>query len=312
MNIKIFISYKDRHTLIKSDILTPIQTGRAIASEIFYEMIGDDTGDNISKENTKYNELTAQYWAWKNYDKIGNPDYIGFMHYRRHFVFDSKLKFLPYTWLPKSSFHYIKQIDNNYLKSLSNDKILPHLNTHPNCIAYNKFDVFYKSFSLSIKNHWINGGMGPQKEKIIYIFEDVVKTFFPEYKSTLNTFLNGRYMYCCNSFIMHKELFFEYSQFLFKILSEIDKKVDSSTFNKKQIRFLGYLGELILSLFIMQKQLDNKFKLIELSGTYISKDYKRIKRKYIKYKIFTMLTFGKKHKYYLKKYIRTLNCMKRK
>lgn len=49
-------------------------------------MIGDDTGDNISALNDSYNEMTALYWAWKNYDKLGNPDYIGLMHYRRHFV----------------------------------------------------------------------------------------------------------------------------------------------------------------------------------------------------------------------------------
>ena len=86
--VKIFISYKDRHKILKSDILTPIQTGRAIADEIFDDMIGDDTGDNISAENDIYAELTAQYWVWKNYDKIGNPDYVGFMHYRRHFIFN--------------------------------------------------------------------------------------------------------------------------------------------------------------------------------------------------------------------------------
>ena len=37
------------------------------------------------KKNRNINELTALYWAWKNYDKLGNPDYIGLMHYRRQF-----------------------------------------------------------------------------------------------------------------------------------------------------------------------------------------------------------------------------------
>lgn len=43
-------------------------------------MIGDDTGDNVYDKNREYCELTGIYWAWKNYDKLGNPDYIGFMH----------------------------------------------------------------------------------------------------------------------------------------------------------------------------------------------------------------------------------------
>lgn len=85
---KIFITYKDEHEIIKSDIITPIQTGRAIAKKAFDGMIGDDTGDNISKSNPRFNELSAQYWVWKHYEEIDNPDYVGFMHYRRHFLFD--------------------------------------------------------------------------------------------------------------------------------------------------------------------------------------------------------------------------------
>ena len=49
------------------------------------DMIGDDTGDNISEKNPFYSELTAQYWAWKNYY---DSEYIGFCHYRRYFAQD--------------------------------------------------------------------------------------------------------------------------------------------------------------------------------------------------------------------------------
>ena len=41
---------------------------------------GDDTGENISQLGSKLCEFTTIYWAWKNYNKLGNPDYIGFMH----------------------------------------------------------------------------------------------------------------------------------------------------------------------------------------------------------------------------------------
>jgi len=84
-------------------------------------MIGDDTGENISSRNEIFCEITSQYWAWKNYEQLGNPDYIGFMHYRRHFLFNDKSypHFL-------NAFEYINQdyltesglYDNNKIKSI--------------------------------------------------------------------------------------------------------------------------------------------------------------------------------------------------
>ena len=46
-------------------------------------ILSDCIGDNISKKNPNYCELTAIYWLWKNYDL---PNYVGVCHYRRFFV----------------------------------------------------------------------------------------------------------------------------------------------------------------------------------------------------------------------------------
>jgi len=81
-NVKILVCcHKEAALTSKDDIYLPIQVGRALSNEKL-DMIGDDTGDNISEKNRSYCELTGLYWAWKNLNKV---DYIGLCHYRRHF-----------------------------------------------------------------------------------------------------------------------------------------------------------------------------------------------------------------------------------
>ena len=95
--VKILLAYFKPTYLFKNDLLIPVHAGRAVAmlesrdgfltpEQIKWmqkNTIGDDSGDNISRLNRNFCEMTVQYWAWKNFDAVGNPDFIGFMQYRR-------------------------------------------------------------------------------------------------------------------------------------------------------------------------------------------------------------------------------------
>ncbi len=65
---------------------TLIQAGAALTGISVCD-IKDNSGENISRKNKEYCELTALYWIWKN-DK---SDYTGICHYRRHFALDLDL-----------------------------------------------------------------------------------------------------------------------------------------------------------------------------------------------------------------------------
>lgn len=74
-------------------IYLPVHCGRAVSTLdpnslhwMESHTIGDNTGDNISNLNPYFCELTALYWAWKNYNRIGSPEQIGLCHYRRFFM----------------------------------------------------------------------------------------------------------------------------------------------------------------------------------------------------------------------------------
>ena len=80
--LKIFVVYYKPAPLIKTEIFEPIQAGRTIAgtpsrqgtftkeeiSWLSENMIGDNTGQNISGLNRSFAEITALYWIWKNTD----------------------------------------------------------------------------------------------------------------------------------------------------------------------------------------------------------------------------------------------------
>lgn len=74
-----------------SDDEAIIQVGAALTDKrICEDVITDCEGDNISDWNQQFCELTGLYWIWKH----GREDYVGLVHYRRHFV-------LPEDWLQR-------------------------------------------------------------------------------------------------------------------------------------------------------------------------------------------------------------------
>jgi len=83
-------------------VYVPIQCGRALHDEI-PGCLSDAAGENCSALNADINEMTAIWWAGKHYVELGNPDYIGFNHYRRFLAGSSdwlgKGVVLAYRWL---------------------------------------------------------------------------------------------------------------------------------------------------------------------------------------------------------------------
>lgn len=262
-NCKILVCYHKPASLIRSDIFLPLHCGRAVASLpdkdglldatgrawLEKNCLGDNTGDNISLLNRKYCELTAHYWAWKNYEKLGNPEYIGFMHYCRLFIFN----------------HYEGQKNRRMLSTLTS-QIFDHycnlgsfeLSDHdmiiPMWLESFKFTVSEKGYGwdrippLQCKVSERNPRNIGLKEALSYIHEK-----YSAYEQDAKEYLNGSWCLQWNMFIFKKELFFEYAGFIFDVLNHVDRQINDEHFCVADSRYLGYLGEHLTGIFIRHK-----------------------------------------------------------
>lgn len=239
-DIKIFISYHKAGEILSSDILTPIHVGARVSS-LRLDMQRDDEGDNISLKNERYCELTAQYWAWKNTD----VDYYGFMHYRRHFAFRD----IPdpaglggVTIFPRIDAGYRKYI------GLSDDKIYA---------AVKDYDVILPTPIDSSSWGTINNEAQFCSLDNLHAedFDLVCRTvleLYPEYEEAISEFRNGTKAYWYNMFIMRKEIFCDYSAWLFHILEETEKKIDFTYYSEQETRTLAFMAERLLSVYIIK------------------------------------------------------------
>lgn len=82
--LRMMVACHKKAEVFQNEVYKPIHVGKALHPDLDLGFPGDDTGDNISKLNPYYCELTAEYWAWKNTD----CEYIGLQHYRRYFDFE--------------------------------------------------------------------------------------------------------------------------------------------------------------------------------------------------------------------------------
>lgn len=227
MDIKILVATHKQYWMPEDKIYLPIHVGRAIKADLGY--LGDDTGENISDKNANYCELTGLYWAWKNL----KCDYIGLCHYRRYFTHA-----VSSSDVEKKKLAILQQADYEKLFQ-QYDVILPKQRNY---------------FIETVRSQYEHA----HNKNDLALTEQILAEFYPEYSEAFSKVMGRTKLHIFNMFVMRKEKFDEYCQWLFAILFELEKRIDISNYNQYEARVFGFLSERLFNVWLEKQALNTK------------------------------------------------------
>lgn len=233
--IKILVAcHKADPNIRKDSVYMPVQVGKALHPDLDLGFRSDNEGENISDKNGTYCELTAIYWAWKN---LKDADYVGLAHYRRYFSFDSS-EFRDIIAVPSNSSKIPADDEDKIRKALDKAEI----------IVANKVTFPYRAA--------YDYPLGHHGDDFKTLFE-IIKEKYPQYLPAFDkVFLHGNHLSLYNMFITRRDIFDQYCEFLFTVLGEAEKRINTRDYNPYQKRLLGFLAERLLNVFITAKEME--------------------------------------------------------
>ena len=215
---RILVAAHKKYGAPSSKLYLPIQVGADGKECIGF--VRDDSGYNISDLNGSFCELTAAYWAWKNLD----CEYIGLVHYRRYFRGGEK-------------FGVIGK-NKRILSGLELDELLKE----SDIILPKKRNYFIET----LYSHYAHTMYVEPLDEA----GRIIAEFYPTYSAEFEKLKERKTAHMFNMFVMKKEIFDGYCDWLFDILFKLKDRVDASCYDSFHARFLGRVSELLLDVYI--------------------------------------------------------------
>lgn len=203
--------------------------------------VRDNTGDNISRKNPNFCELTGLYWAWKNLD----ADYLGLAHYRRHFS--------------------IKKNNNDKKGCLLTGEQLEAILADTDVVLPKPRNYFIETnYSQYVHAHHAED---------LDTTREIISEMYPEYLKAYDASMKRTTGHRFNMFIMRRDLADAWCTWLFDILFELEKRLDITQYSKNDARVFGFVGERLLDVWIET----NDIKCKELPCVFME-DQNRLKK----------------------------------
>ena len=244
-DVRIFVTTHKNVDLFHSAVLQPVQVGARSPRRRLLWAYQDDAGNSISDQNAMYCELTTQYWAWKNAD----AKYYGFCHYRRYFDFsDVEHEENAYGEVMDEAIDW----ESRSRYSLDDDSIRS---------AVDGYDVVttgikdLHDFPERYKSPYDHYARAPylkiaDLDRVI----GILKEMHPDYAADADAYLAGHLTCFCNMYVMRKELFFRYCEWMFPILERFVDGWDTSLLSHETLRTPGHLSERLFNIWLTHEK----------------------------------------------------------
>lgn len=233
MNCKIIVATHKKYWMPADKMYVPVHVGAEGKADLGY--VRDNTGENISTKNKNYCELTGLYWAWKNLD----GDYLGLAHYRRHFCVRGA-------------------------KGSQQERVLTQTQLEP---LLKKQDVLLpKPRNYYIETNYSQYVHAHHPEDLD-ITREILAERHPEYVAAFDASMKRTTGHRFNMFIMKRDKFDGYCQWLFDVLFELEKRLDISQYSDYDARVFGFVSERLLDVWLET----NDVKFAELPYMFMEK-----------------------------------------
>ena len=249
-DIKIIVATHKKYWMPADKMYIPVHVGAEI-SNVNLGYTKDNTGENISRKNKNYCELTGLYWAWKNL----KADYIGLAHYRRHFCAKGSRGTKQERVLTSEQAEAL--VRENEILVPTPRRYFIETNYSQYAHAHNAID-FDKT-------------------------REILCEKYPEYVKAYDVCMAKTSCHLFNMFIMKKEKFDEYCEWLFDVLSELEKRLDISKYSTDDARVFGFVSERLLDVWLATK--GYKYKEVPYifmeRQNWLKKGFNFLKRKFV-------------------------------
>ena len=212
-NLLVLIACHKPYPVPTDPCYLPVEVGAALHRQAIPGFTPDSIGDNISRKNPNYCELTALYWAWKNL----SADYVGLVHYRRYFGADCPRRIA-------AAADYERALEKAPV-------ILPRKRHYWIETNYSQYVHAHHEQDLTVTRA---------------VLAELDPACLPAYDRSMKQRSGHRF----NMFVMRRDLLDRYCTWLFSMLFEIEGRLDISDYDAYNTRVFGFIAERLLDVWL--------------------------------------------------------------